>query len=115
MPPISWTSKWRWPSVRFARFAHRGEGFDQQVVERLARGEPRLEVGGARAQSLVRQPGDRRLQRVDLVDQRLETFDETIVCGTKQSPGEGADHQDLEAMARQGGWSVALGRATGER
>ena len=39
MPPISCTSKWRWPSVRLAASRHGREGRHQDVVEGLAVGE----------------------------------------------------------------------------
>jgi hypothetical protein len=75
MPPISWTSKWRWPSV-----------------EALAVGELLAEIGGARFQLIVRQRGDLRLQCVDGVDPGLISLDPPVVGGTEKLAGERADH-----------------------
>ena len=77
------------------RLAHRGEGVDQEIVERLALRQPLLELLGAGAQRRVVERGQLRLERVDLVDQGAQALDVAIVRGTKQSPGEGADHQSL--------------------
>ena len=77
------------------RLAHGGEGLDQDVVELLALGQPVLELLGAGAQLVIDQRRQLRLERVDVVDQRTQTFDVAIVCGTKQSPGEGANHLSL--------------------
>ena len=55
-----------------AGLADDGEGFGQQVVERLAVGEPRAELGGLAAQLLVGERLDLRLERVDLGDERAE-------------------------------------------
>ena len=44
MPPISCTSKWRWPSVRLAASRTVAKAGDQDVVERVAVGEPLLEA-----------------------------------------------------------------------
>ena len=51
--------------------AHGGEGRHQQIVERGAVGELLLELVGARAQRLVGERLELRLQRVDGVDARL--------------------------------------------
>ena len=51
------------------RLAHRGEGLDQEVVERLAVGQPLAERAVRAAQlGVVEQLDDLRLERVDLVD-----------------------------------------------
>ncbi len=77
------------------RFAHRCEGVDQDIVERLPGGDACLQRAGAGAQLVVRHRGERRLRRVDGVDQGLQAFDEPIVGRAEESPGDGADHRDL--------------------
>ena len=80
-PPMIWTSKWRWPSVRAAGLAHRGERLGEQVVEGLDRaslgvGADRVETGaelaGQRAQLVVGAPLHLGLERGDLGNDRLE-------------------------------------------
>ncbi len=78
--------------------AHRREGVDEDVVERLAGGEARLQGCGAAAQLVVRHGGKRRLGPVDLVDQGLQAFYETVIGRAEESPGDGADHRDLEVV-----------------
>ena len=68
MPPISCTSKCRWPQRALGRLAHGGEGRHQQVVERDAVGELLAERRGARPQLGVREALQLRLQRVDGLD-----------------------------------------------
>ena len=51
------------------RLPHRGEGFNQDVVEVFALGQPVLEELGAGAQPLIVERSHLRLERVDLVDQ----------------------------------------------
>ena len=74
------------------RLAHRGEGRNQDVVERLALGELLAELGGARLQRLVRQGGDLGLERVDGVDAGLVSLDPPVIGGTEKLAGERADH-----------------------
>ena len=83
------------PQGAFGRLAHRREGLDQDVVELLARDDALLEGFGAAPELGIRQRGHLGLKRVDLGDAGLEAFNVAIVCRTKQSPGKGADHQDL--------------------
>ena len=47
MPPISWTSKWRMPTVRRAASRHHREGLRQQLVELRAVGQALAELVGA--------------------------------------------------------------------
>ena len=59
--------------MALANGAHRGlahdrEGFRQQVVERLASGQARLELVSLGAKLLVGEPLDVRFERVDLLD-----------------------------------------------
>ena len=96
MPPISWTSKWRWPSVRLAGLAAGREGRHQDVVERLvAVGELLLELGGARPQRLVGELLELLLQRVDLRDARLIGLDAALVGRAENLAGERADHAGI--------------------
>ena len=44
-PPISCTSKWRWPITRLAASRHDGERLEQEVVEVLAVVEALAELG----------------------------------------------------------------------
>ncbi len=53
-----------------AGFPDDGEGFNQQVVRRLAVGDPALEFRGPAAQLLVRQRLGGRFERIDLRDER---------------------------------------------
>ena len=55
--------------------AHRGEGLDQQVVERLALGQALLQPGRARPQRVVGERLDRRLERVDRGDEGLHPLE----------------------------------------
>ena len=75
------------------RLAHGGEGRHQDVVERRALGELLLEFVGARAQRLVGQRFQLRLQRVDRLDARPVGADAPVVGGTEQLAGDSADHR----------------------
>ena len=57
-----------------AGLAHDGERLGQQVVERLAVGDPRRNSAVLRAQLLVGERLDRRLERVDLRHDRTHRF-----------------------------------------
>ena len=70
---MSCTSKWRWPMRALGRLAHGGEGRHQDVVERLAVGDLLLEVVGARAQRVVGERLELRLERVDRVDRAADS------------------------------------------
>ena len=74
------------------RLAHGGEGGNQEIVERLAGGEFRAELGGAGFQRLVRQRGDLGLQRIDGVDAGLISLHPPVVGGAEKLAGERADH-----------------------
>ena len=74
------------------RLAHRGEGGNQNVVQRLAAGELGAEFGGAGFQRLVGEGGDFGLQRVDGIDAGLISLDPAIVAGAEKLAGERADH-----------------------
>ena len=59
--------------------ADHGEGLGQQVVERLAVGEARAELGGLAAQLLVAERLDRRFEGVDVGDARTQPLQFTVV------------------------------------
>ena len=98
MPPLSWTSKWRWPSVRLAASRTVGEGLDQQVVQGLALGQPLAELGCLGAQRLVGELGELRLERVDLRHRLVEAFDDPVIGCPEQASGERAEHENLDIV-----------------
>ena len=63
--------------------AHHCKGFGQQLIERAALGEPGAELGGLRAQRLIRQCLQHRLQRAGFAHVSAEIFDEPIVAAPK--------------------------------
>ena len=69
------------------RLAHGGESGNQQIVDVFAVLVAFLQRFGAAAEIVVREGGQLGLELVDLVDQRAQALDVTIVRGTKQSPG----------------------------
>ena len=73
-PPISWTSKCRMPEDAPARLADDGEGFRQQIVERLAFREPLAELRRLRAKRLVGTPLHFGFERADLFHDRTQTL-----------------------------------------
>ncbi len=75
-----------------------GEGRHQEIVERLALGDLRLELGGPGLQRLVRQRRDLRLQGVDGADPGLITLDPPVVGGAEELAGERADHAEILPM-----------------
>jgi hypothetical protein len=60
--------------------AHGGERFGQQVVEQLAFFESLPELGGFFAKLRVGERLELGLQRVDLLDQRRDLLDRTVVA-----------------------------------
>ena len=75
------------PQSALCRLAHGRKGFDEEVVEFGALVEPLAKLGGAGAQRVVRQLFERRLQFVDLLDDRPEPFEVAVVGGAEQPPG----------------------------
>ena len=75
-----------------AGLAHDGERLGQQVVERLAVGDARAELGRLGAQLLVGQRLDRRLERVDLLDERANRFQLALVLGADDLGEESVEH-----------------------
>ena len=93
MPPISWTSKWRWPSVRLAASRTVAKAGTRMSSRRLALGELLFEFVGARAQRLVGELLQLLFQRIDGVDAGLIGADAPVVGGTEQLAGDSADHR----------------------
>ncbi len=87
------------PDGALRRFAHRGEGRHQHVVERCAVGDLLLEVGGARPERLVGERGYFRLERIDGIDPRLVALDPPVIGGAEQLAGNGADHRQVLVWA----------------
>ena len=86
MPPMSWTSKWRWPMVRLAasRTTAKTGGRISSIASFalfaiLDRADIRLPFGDLRAQFVVAKRGDLRLEPVDLVDVGPEPLDFAVV------------------------------------
>ena len=64
--------------------AHGGEGFGQNVVERFAVGEPRLEFRRLGAQLLVRQSVVLVRHRLDLIDDRINALELPLGVGAEE-------------------------------
>ena len=92
MPPISCTSKWRMPSTRLAASRHDGEGFGQDLVERLALGEALLELGGLGLQLVVGERLHLRLERVDLLDDAAELAQQALVTAAEDAGEQAIEH-----------------------
>ena len=75
-----------------------GEGFGQQVVERLALLEPLAELGGPGLEPVVVEGLELRLERVDLLDQRADGLDPAIVRRAEDLPRERAQTQHETAI-----------------
>ena len=80
------------------RLAHHGEGLDQEVVERLALGQPLAEFGGLGAQGLVGELLELRLERVDPRHGLVEAFDDPVIGCPEQASGERAEHENLDIL-----------------
>ncbi len=80
------------PEGALGAFAHGGERWNQQVIERLAVGELLAEFGGAGFQRLVGKRGKLGLERVDVVDAGLISLHPPVVGGSEKLAGERADH-----------------------
>ena len=65
------------------RFPRHRKGIGQDVVQRRAVGELGLELGGLAAQAVVVQRLDDRFQRVDLLDDRADLLQFTVILGAK--------------------------------
>ena len=75
MPPISWTSKWRWPSARLPASRVSANVSEQQVVERLAVEVALAQRLVARAQLVVGLELELGLVVVDAGDVLLERLE----------------------------------------
>ena len=82
------------PQRTLGRLAHGGEGLNQEIVELGAIGDLGAEFVGARAQGLVRERGDFRLQRIDLRHPRLVALQTAIVGGAEDLFGEASEHSN---------------------
>ena len=77
------------------RFAHRGEGLGQQIVELFARRETFTELGGLARQLLIGHGGDDGLEAVDLGDDDAERFDVAVVGRPEKRFGNAAEHGEF--------------------
>ncbi len=108
MPPTSWTSKWRMPSTRLDASRTTGEGLGQQVVQRLALLQARLELRRPGLELVVAQGCERRLQRVDGGHAALQLLDLAFVGGAEQLSWRGR-------ASRVQTWRRGRGRRCGRR
>ena len=67
--------------------AHGGEGFREQIIDRLARDQPRSELSCLAPEGGVVQPLQLGLERVDAFDERAEFGDHALV-GAEDSADE---------------------------
>ena len=93
MPPISCTSKWRWPSVRLAASRQVAKAGTRMSSSVLPSASSFLNCVGARAQRVVGELLQLLFQRVDLVDARAIALDAPFVGGTEQLAGETGEHR----------------------
>ena len=84
------------------RFAHHGEGFRQQLVERFAVFEPRLEFGGLAGQLGIGQFLHRRFQRIDRFHLLQVLFDQPVVAAAEDFFEDGLQHEESEMPAGRG-------------
>jgi hypothetical protein len=91
MPPISCTSKWRWPSVRLA--ASRTVA---KAGTRMSSSD--LQFGRARLQRVVGKRSDFGFEGVDGVDAGLIALDAAVVGSAEELAGERADHPNILSM-----------------
>ncbi len=78
--------------------AHHGEGFGQQLVDRLALGEPLAELVRLRPQGLVRQRRNLRLERVDAFDSALVLLEQAVVATAEDLCEQAGNHQELAGL-----------------
>ena len=84
-PPISWTSKWRWPIDPLGGLARDGERLDGDVVEVGAVGEALAELGGLGLQLLVGQALELGLEGVDVGHHALERLELLALAGAEDA------------------------------
>ncbi len=77
------------PQGPLGRLAHHGEGLVQQLIERLARGDPALEFVGLGLEIGVRERGDRGLEGVDPGHLAHHRLDLAVVGGAEQGLEQG--------------------------
>ena len=75
-----------------ARLAHDGKRLWHEVVQRLALRQPLAELVRLGAKLLVRKRLDRRLERVNLLDERAQPFQFALVLGSDDFCEESAQH-----------------------
>ena len=92
--------------------AHHGERLGQQVVQRGAAGQALAELGGLRAQRLVRQRLHRRLEGIDLRHPPLIALERTIVGGAEYGAGDGSEHGTFSDGRRGPGRQAPDSRVT---
>ena len=96
MPPISWTSKWRWPRTRQAASRTTAKASIKQVVERLAVVQALAELAPSTERS---SSSSERLQLgLEVVDQRHELGQppDLLALAGPEDPGE--DAHDLPIL-----------------
>ena len=81
-----------------AGFAHHGEGFDQEVVQRRALSEFFLEFDGLGGEIDIRERLDARLEVVDSRDERHHGLDFTLVFGAKNLGQDDINHEGLPLL-----------------
>ena len=75
MPPISWTSKWRWPEGALAGLARERKRLVEEVLERLAVQVPLAQALVALAELVVGLELELGLEGVDQLDVALERLE----------------------------------------
>ena len=75
-----------------ASLAHRGEGFGQKLIERVALGQPSAQLIGLAAQLQVVQLFERRLQCVDLLHRPPVGLQQAVVSTAEQLGQELGQH-----------------------
>ena len=74
------------------RLADGGEGVDQEIVGRLAAGQPFLEPGRTRPQLVVGERLELRFERIDGGDLSVQTLQESFVGGAEEPPRDRSEH-----------------------
>ena len=83
-----------------AGLAHDGERLGQQIVERLALGQPVAEFRRLRAELVVAERLDARLERVHFAHDRAQTLQLAFVLGTDDLGEKCLDHLRASGLDR---------------